>query len=152
MTETKKATGATEVKKAILVTDTEAQYDEKAKRILSNKIILAHILSQTVKDFVGMLPEDIVPLIEGEPYVGCVPIEPGLTNGRSSHKGERIIGFNTENLEVNEGLCIFDIIFYVRARDGLHKIIINMEAQKEKPGSYHLLNRGIFYNCRMVSS
>ena len=153
MTEARKTTKrATEVKKAIKAADMEAQYDEKAKCILSQKIILAHILSQTVKEFAGMLPEEIVPLIEGEPYVEQVPADPGLTNAGISHKGERIMGLNTENGEINEGLCIFDIIFYVRMREGLRKMIINIEAQKEKKGSYQLLNRGIFYNCRMVSS
>lgn len=27
-----------------------------------------------------MKPTDIVPLIEGEPYISSVPVEPGLTN------------------------------------------------------------------------
>lgn len=153
-----------------MASDREAQYDAKAKHILSQKIILAHILSETVKEFEGMSPEEIVPLIEGDPYVGCVPVDPGLTNVGSSTKGKRIVGLNTENLEVNEGLCIFDIIFYVRMRDGqsttehqkkrrssnsnvvLRKMIINIEAQREQRGNYQLLNRGIFYNCRMISS
>ena len=143
----------TETKKAMLAAGAGAQYDENAKRILSQKIILAHILSQTVKEFEGMPPEEIVPLIEGEPYVQQIPVDPGLTNaGSSQNRGERIVGLNTENVEVNEGVCYFDIIFYVRMRDGLRKMIINIEAQKERPGSYHLLNRGIFYNCRIVSS
>ena len=161
----------TEAKKAMLAAGVDAQYDENAKRILSQKIILAHILSQTVKEFEGMLPEEIVLLIEGEPYVRQVPIDPGLTNVKTSPPGgDRIVGLNTENVEVNEGVCYFDIIFYVRTRDGqsttapqnirqdsdsavvLRKMIIGIEAQKERPGSYQLLNRGIFYNCRMVSS
>ena len=28
----------------------------------------------------GMVPEDVVPYIEGEPYISMVPVEPGLTN------------------------------------------------------------------------
>lgn len=42
-----------------------------------------------------------------------------------------------------------------RGRDStvaLRKMIINIEAQKDKKGSYQLFNRGVFYNCRMVSS
>lgn len=34
----------TEVKNAIKATDRDAQYDESAKRLLGQKIILAHIL------------------------------------------------------------------------------------------------------------
>ena len=31
-------------------------------------------------------------------------------------------------------------------------MIINVEAQKSLPSGYDLLNRGIFYGCRMISS
>lgn len=46
----------------------------------------------------------------------------------------------------------FDIVFYVRTKDGLSQIIVNIEAQKDEPGEYHILNRAIFYVCRLVSS
>lgn len=46
----------------------------------------------------------------------------------------------------------FDIIFYVRMRDGLSQIIINVEAQKDEPNGYDILNRAIFYVSRMISS
>ena len=55
--------------------------------------------------------------------------------------GERLVGFNTENEEINEGLVRFDIVFYVRMLDGLSQIIINVEAQKDEPkGNLDLLN------------
>lgn len=38
----------------------KAQYDDKAKRLLSNKIILVHILKKTVDGFRGMNPKDVV--------------------------------------------------------------------------------------------
>lgn len=50
------------------------------KRILAQKNILAHILVKTVDEFKGMKPEDVVTYIEGEPKVGIVPVEPGLSN------------------------------------------------------------------------
>jgi hypothetical protein len=46
----------------------------------------------------------------------------------------------------------FDIIFYVRMKDGLTQIIVNIEAQKEELGKYYILNRAIFYIGRIVSS
>ena len=46
----------------------------------------------------------------------------------------------------------FDIIFYVRMKDGLSQIIINVEAQKDEPNGYDILNRAIFYISRMISS
>ena len=54
-----------EIKNAISATDQDAQYDDKAKRLLGNKIILAHILVKTVDEFRGMNPKDVVSYIEG---------------------------------------------------------------------------------------
>lgn len=95
-----------EIKNAISATGTDAQYDEKAKRLLGNKIILAHILVKTVDEFKGMNPKDVR----------------------------------------------FDIIFYVRMKDGISKVIVNLEAQKDEPAGYHILNRAVFYVSRLVSS
>ena len=70
----------TEIKNTILTTDKDAQYDESAKRLLGQKSILAHILVKTVDEFAGMDPKDVVPYIEGEPFINTVPIETGFTN------------------------------------------------------------------------
>lgn len=142
----------TEIKNAVNATDKEAQYDERAKRLLGNKIILAHILVKTVDEFHGMNPQDVVSYIEGEPFIGVVPIEPGLTNKAVIKNGQRVVGLNTENAEINEGLIRFDIIFYVRMKDGISQVIVNLEIQKDEPTSYHILNRAIFYVSRLVSS
>ena len=142
----------TEIKNAVSAADTEAQYDDKAKRLLSNKIILAHILIKTVDEFRGMNPKDVVPYIEGDPFVSVVPVEPGITNAEKEKGGQRIVGMNTENAEVNEGLIRFDIIFYMRMKDGISQVIVNLEAQKDEPISYYILNRAVFYVSRLVSS
>lgn len=139
----------TDAKNAVRAADKEAQYDNEAKRLLGNKLILAHILVRTVDEFRGMDPKAVVPRIEGEPMIGSVPVEPGLTN---QDTGERLAGLNTESGEIREGLIRFDIIFYVRTRDGLSQIIVNVEAQKGSLTAYAILNRAIFYVCRMVSS
>ena len=142
----------TDIKNTIKSADQNAQYDEKAKSLLGHKYILAHILIHTVDDFKGMNPKEVVPHIEGEPLIGIVPIEPGITNTQTEKNGEKITGMNTENGEINEGLIRFDIIFYVRMKDGLSKIIVNIEAQKDEPASYAILNRAIFYVSRLLSS
>lgn len=142
----------TEIKKAISAADMDAQYDEKVKRLLGNKIILAHILVKTVDEFRGMEPEDVVPYIEGEPFIGTVPVEPGQTNRVTEKDGQRIVGLNTENAEINEGLVRFDIVFYVRMKDGISQIIVNLEAQKDTPAGYHIRNRAVFYVSRLISS
>lgn len=162
----------TEITNGVNAADAASQYDERAKRLIGSKIILAHILASTVDEFRGMKPEDIVPYIEKEPVTGAVPTEPGLTNASadaasdesgpvnaSANRGiafnkcpTRITGFNTESLEINEGLVRFDIVFYVRMKDGISQIIINIELQKDSPSGYDIPNRALFYVSRLISS
>ena len=142
----------TELKSAVMATDRDAQYDNSTKRLIAHKIILARILIKTVEKFKGMDPLEVAALIEGIPYISTVPVEPGLTNAVHFQNGKRIVGFNTENQELNEGLVRFDIVFYVRMKDGLSQIIINVEAQKDEPSDYEILNRAVFYVSRLVSS
>ena len=142
----------TELKSAVMATDRDAQYDNSAKRLIAHKIIVARILVKTVEEFKGMDPLEVAALIEGLPYISAVPVEPGLTNAVHFQNGQRLVGFNTENQELNEGLVRFDIVFYVRMKDGLSQIIINVEAQKDEPGDYEILNRAVFYVSRLISS
>ena len=104
----------TEIANAVNAAGDKAQYDTHVKRLLAQKSILAHILVKTVDEFKGMKPEDVVKYIEGEPSISVVPVEPGLANmEKTDAAGQRIVGLNTENAEINEGLVRFDIIFYV---------------------------------------
>ena len=143
----------TEIANAVNAAGDKAQYDTHVKRLLAQKSILAHILVKTVDEFKGMRPEDVVKYIEGEPSISVVPVEPGLANmEKTDATGQRIVGLNTENAEINEGLVRFDIIFYVRMKNGLSQIIVNIEAQKDEPTEYKILNRAIFYVSRLISS
>ena len=144
----------TEVHNAVMAADQGTQYDESAKRLLGQKSILAQILVRTVDEFKGMNPRYVETLIEGEPYISRIPLEPGLTNQEAmrAKSGQRITGLNTENQEHAEGLVRFDIVFYVRMKDGLSQIIINVEAQKDEPQRYGILNRAVFYVSRLISS
>ena len=153
-----------ELKNAVSASGKEAQYDEHAKNIAGQKFIIANILAKSVEAFRGMKPKDIIPYIEGEPYISKVPVEPGMTNAAWVENGQRVVGFNTENQEINEGLVRFDVICYVRLpeREGekvpdgkkkpLTQIIINVEIQKNQPKKYKILNRSIFYVCRQISA
>ena len=127
----------TEIHNAVAAADQGTQYDESAKRLLGQKSILAQILVRTVDEFKGMNPRYVETLIEGEPYISRIPLEPGLTNqeamraevelkaageakqniGRKVKSGQRITGLNTENQEHAEGVVRFDIVFYVRMKD-----------------------------------
>ncbi len=150
----------TSVSNAISAVANRAAYDECAKSLLAHKIILAYILVQTVDELKGCNPWDVVSCIEGEPYIGSISTEPGQTNGTSEwgilperrNTTQKIVGSNTEDTEINEGTIRFDIIFYVRLPDGLTQIILNVEIQKDQPSGYKILNRSIYYVCRMISS
>ncbi|MCI8284034.1 MAG: hypothetical protein HFE90_02010 [Firmicutes bacterium] len=142
----------TEIETALNASDKEAQYDEKAKRLLSHKYILAYILINTVDEFRELKVSEAAQHIEGEPYISIIPVEPGVTNSVSNRRGQRVVGFNSENIEINEGLIKFDIVFYVRMRDGISQMIINVEAQKDVPMEYNVVNRAVFYVSRLISS
>ena len=87
-----------------------------------------------------MSPEEVKPLIEDDIHIGKIPADPGLTNAvvGVDEDGKEIIGMNTVNEEVNAGYILFDIIFYVRLKEGRSKIIINVEAQRKEPTEYDI--------------
>ena len=78
------------IKQTVIASDEEAQYDEKAKKLLGHKIILAYILVNTIDEFRGMNPKDVVKYIEGEPHINVVPIDPGVTNTSEKTETESI--------------------------------------------------------------
>ena len=147
----------TELKNALNATEKVQEYDENIKFILSQKIILAHILAGTATEFRGWKPEEIIPYIEGEPQIASVPVEPGLTNTVS-----KIQGNNTEDTVPGEGIITYDIKFYVRypveqnqlqkGEKSLIKLLIDIEAQKDFYPGYDLVTRGIYYVARQISS
>lgn len=142
-----------ELLKALDATEKVQEYDENIKFILSQKIILAHILAGTVQEFGGWKPEEIVPYIEGEVQVGNVPVEPGLTNKRSKIQGD-----NTEDVVPGEGTVTYDVKFYVRypqesgQEKQLVKLLIDVEAQKDFHTGYDLVTRGVYYGARQISA
>lgn len=137
-----------QISRKIDITDKKAEYDENVKYLLSEKIILAHILVYAVKEYFGMKPEDVAELIEGMPQVSKVAVNPGESNM------PEIIGDNVEDATPNEGKVTYDIRFRALApeRDALMQLIIDVEAQKDYYPGYDLLTRGIYYGARMISA
>lgn len=89
-----------ELKNTVGAADAKAQYDECAKRLLGQKSILSYIFAHTIEAFQGMKPKEIIPYIEGEPYIGEVPV-----GGRGITVGEAILvktmnknGFTAEQI------------------------------------------------------
>lgn len=144
----------TELNKAIKAAGQLREYDESIKTLLSQKMILAYILAGAVKEFFSMKPEEIIPYIEGEPEVGTVFAEPGLTNISS-----KIHGSNTVDTVPNEGYIIYDIKFYVHypakaeGKEGEWiKLLMDVEAQKDLYPGYDIVTRGVYYNARQISA
>ena len=100
--------------------ENKAAYDNVAKRVLSRKIILAHILKETVEEFADSSVEEIEKkYIEGDPQltINRVALDDTLD----------IKGKPTESKSPTEGLVTFDIIFdaIVPTTDEQIKIIVN---------------------------
>ncbi len=156
------------LKRSLMVAGAKAAYDEHVKQILARKIVLAHLLVGVVPEYAGMEPEEVVPLIEQEPEISEVPVLPGETNqpgeerlsgfsGKTSQLKQelpQVSGMSTESKVPYEGTVTYDIRFSVwhPDRKKKHKIIVDVEAQKEKPGQYDIVTRGIFYNARQLSA
>lgn len=132
---------------ALDIAGTCAKYDDMAKQILSNRLLLAYILVYAVSEFEGMKPEEVVDLIE-DVRVSKVPVNPGETNNPN------ITGDNTESVIPFEGKATFDVRCHAWApgKAELVKIIIDLEAQGVFDPGYDLVTRGEFYDARLISS
>ena len=115
--------------------DNIAAYDNLAKRVLSRKIILAHILKETVTEFAHCSVEDIEKkYIEGDPHlsVNRIPLDDTLDiKGKPTESFDAIVPTNGEQI----------------------KIIVNIEAQKStKTIDYPLMKRAVYYVARLISA
>ena len=121
------------------------QYDQKAKEFLSNKAILAWILRECVEEFKPFSVEQIIEEgLDGDPEVSNTPVDrPMMLEGISNEDGS-----------AEEGLVTYDIrvAAFVPGTDQKVQLIINIEAQKDKPSEYAITKRGIYYCSRMVSA
>jgi hypothetical protein len=126
----------------------DAKYDRYCKNLLSNRMILAHIMKECVSEFkdfdVNYIAENC---IEGTPQVSEVEVH-------INNKPEKIVGMNTEDRTMDEGVVFFDIKFVaVLPQTGENiRLIINLEAQNKYNPGYSLVRRGLYYCCRLISS
>ena len=128
-----------------------AAYDQAAKKVLSQKKILAFILKRMVEEFKDEPVQDIMTkYIEGTPLISHVPVHPDETN----QEYERIQGNNTEDGSISEGMVRYDILFQAlvpKTKESI-MLIINIEAQDRANPGYSILKRATYYASRMVSS
>ena len=131
--------------------ESKNQYDDKVKRVLSNKIILAWILKYVTEEFTDMSVDEIKSCISSDIEVSEIGVVPGWTNRREM---EKIRGEAQEDAVPGEGEIYYDIRFsaYLKSREERIKLLINVEAQKAFYPGYSLTTRGIFYGARMISA
>jgi len=140
-----------------------AQYDQAAKKVLSQRKMLAWILSRVVTEFAGVPVRDIADkYIVGEPEVGTTPVNRDKTNAPRKAQQEHdrtdaprdVRQDRNEDGTTTEGTIYFDIRFHAKAprTGGLITLIINVEAQKSKPSGYDILKRAVFYASRLISA
>ena len=139
---------------ALFLTEGRALYDEAAKRLLSQKIVLAYILRECLPEYQDYTPKEIVEqFIEGDPQVGEAAVHADEEISEWE-KPERILGLNTEDITVTEGLVRYDIRFKALLPKDPERfyLILNIEAQNEQQTWYPLLKRAVYYGSRLISS
>ena len=125
----------------ITQTDYEARYDRAAKKLLANRLVLAHILKECVREYQDCSIMDIAQkYIEGEPEVGTTgvymddsnsPEQPDIkpeamrtqatgvqaTNTQAikaqmmNTQPMKVQGVNNEDISQNEGTVYYDVRF-----------------------------------------
>ncbi|MBQ9243620.1 MAG: hypothetical protein IJ165_10450 [Proteobacteria bacterium] len=110
------------------------RYDARCKRILSNRMVLAHLLHHTMQEFADIEPERIA-----SQYIEGVP-------GQHNYS-LNIQGMRNERNDPNRTANFFDILFYALLPNTNQSIpvIINVEPQADYSPGYDLLNRALFY-------
>ena len=139
---------------ALFLTEGRALYDEAAKRLLSQKTVLAYILKECLMEYQDYTPEEIADrFIEGDPQVGEAAVHADEEISEWE-KPERILGLNTEDTTVTEGLVRYDIRFKVLLPKDPERLylILNIEAQNGQQTWYPLLKRAVYYGSRLISS
>ena len=135
-------------------------YDQHAKRLLSQRTIMARLLKRTVPEFQEASLSDIAEkYIEGTPQISQIPIDRDKTNAVRNilRSPKQIFGDATEQIGITEGLIRFDILFHARVpkSNDLITLIINVEAQRTQRRSklgYAILRRAVYYASRLISS
>lgn len=172
---------ATYLAHTITQTDYEARYDRAAKKLLANKLVLAHILKDCVKEYQACSIMDIAQkYIEGEPEVGTTgvnmddinsPEQPDIKletvvtraaevqamNAQAMNtQVTKVQGMGNEDISQNEGTVYYDVRFNAIApsteEHGNIRLIINAEAQNRFKPKYPLTKRAVYYGSRLISA
>lgn len=112
-------------------------YDQAAKNVLSNKVIVANILSGVVTEFKGKTADEIRPFLKSgvnDAKVACLP---------------------TDDAHSDMATLSFDINMHIENKEVPLDIEIDIEPQGKlypnyKGRKYSIYTRGMIYGCRML--
>ncbi len=149
----------------------ESKYDEAARKLVSEKAILAYILKSAMDEFADYPVERIATeFIEGKPEISTIAVDQDHPDKNESDDStdstnstdftgkmsgsDRIVGEPTEDVSRKEGPIRYDIRFNVVVpKSGqMIEVIINIEIQNNDTPGYPIPKRGIYYGARMISA
>jgi hypothetical protein len=99
--------------KSISAAGNKSEYDAACKRLLSHKIILAHIMKNCLKEYEGVSIEDIaIKYIVDNPKIGTYTVHQDESPSEGERTGEQLESAATEDSTIQEGTVYYDIRFY----------------------------------------
>lgn len=137
----------TSIAQGLRSTEYKARYDAACKRLLSEKVILAHILKAFAKEFKNSSTDDIAnKYIEGKTMISQVLSEPDMVP-------PLITGIDTVQKHENRLGIAYDLLFQALVPDSEDhvELIINIEAQNEPNPGYPLPKRSIYYTSEKIA-
>ncbi len=137
----------TSIAQGLRSTEYKARYDAACKRLLSEKVILAHILKAFAKEYKDSSTDDIAnKYIEGKTMISRVLSEPDMVP-------PLITGIDTVQKHENKLGIAYDLLFQALVPDSEDhvELIINIEAQNEPNPGYPLPKRSIYYTSEKIA-
>ena len=151
---------ATSLARSLTDSDSQALYDEHAKRLLGYRWILAAFLKQVMPQTGQYSVPQIVSMIEPDIQISTNRLHPDLKiRGLNQEYREKLKRRKAENRPGNEETedceskgIRFDILFRIQLASGICQVLINIEIQKKRPAHYHLFNRIVAYIGELIAS
>lgn len=153
-----------EIARTLDVADDRAKYDAAARRLVSQKAVLAYLLRSALDEFANVPLKQIAEeFIEGKPQVSEAAVHQDHPDAgtpederlnESLNGSDRIGGMPTEDVSVREGTVRYDIRFMALTpgKTDRIEIIVNIEIQNNDTPGYPIPKRGIYYGSRLISA
>ena len=133
-------------------------YDAAAKKLLSNKRVLANILKYFTEEFKDCTIKEIISCLTSDAKVSRRSKKSKESEGSEEQVDDkirlRLDNAGSESVSEKEGTRSFDVKFKVKLpnSDENVEIIINIEAQSKYNDGYRIEKRGTYYLSRLISS